>query len=619
MKRARLCVEQLETRFAPASFTWTGAVNANWSNPNNWAGGPAGAVPNAGDTANFLGGTPNCTIDNGAAFAGTVDNLDINGFTGTITLARNVTVADTLSQSSGIIDLGGFNHTLTAQTAQFATGSATIQDGGNFSVTGAMSISENVTFNAVRVTDASLSNSVSWTGGNISLAGAATFTNVGGATFTISCNQEFSATGGTFNNIGQIVKSGAAGTTIVAGSFNNAGTAALVNVLSGTFQILNSVGTDDGEFRTAANTLIQFTAPAVGGLSAIHTLDQGTSFTGSGRVEVDSNAILAVAQGAGVTASCTFELASAGGAGGVGFLQGPGTFTSTNNFIWDGGGVGDDPLSAGMGAVVSIQGGFAIQGLANDAITNSQLSTTGSAIGTWSGNPDIVMAGSTIDNGGSLTVTNDQTIRQTPQTANLFSNSGTFSKTGGVAGTTIDVPFQNSGTLNLNGLTIDFPNYGLTQAGASSQTLLGVGGLLGLGVGPFQTFNVTAGKLSGSGTIGGNLIMSGVFDFGTTAIETVNVAGNYTQTTSGRLTLKLGGTGAGQYDQLNVVGTASLAGTLELDSFNGFVPKAKNKFSKIVHGGNGLAGTFRTITDTTRSGLTWTQTAGANDLDITGN
>jgi autotransporter family porin len=113
--------------------------------------------------------------------------------------------------------------------------------------------------------------------------------------------------------------------------------------------------------------------------------------------------------------------------------------------------------------------------------------------------------------------------------------------------------------------------------------------------------------------------MSGSLDLGTTAIGTLNVSGDYTQTATGKLTLKLGGVGAGQYDQLNVSGTATLAGTLQLNSFNNFVPVKGNKFAKIIHGGKALAGTFGTITDTTGSGLAWTQTPGANDLDITGN
>jgi hypothetical protein len=76
---------------------------------------------------------------------------------------------------------------------------------------------------------------------------------------------------------------------------------------------------------------------------------------------------------------------------------------------------------------------------------------------------------------------------------------------------------------------------------------------------------------------------------------------------------------AGQYDQLNVSGTATLAGTLQLNSFNGFVPVRGNTFAKIVHGGKALAGTFGTITDTTGSRLTWTQTPVGNDLNLTGN
>ena len=46
----------------------------------------------------------------------------------------------------------------------------------------------------------------------------------------------------------------------------------------------------------------------------------------------------------------------------------------------------------------------------------------------------------------------------------------------------------------------------------------------------------------------------------------------YTQTDTGILDIKLGGTGAGQYDPLKVTGNVSLAGTLNVSLVNGFVP-----------------------------------------------
>ena len=38
----RPCLEALEDRLAPATYTWIGAAGANWNVAANWAGGVAG-------------------------------------------------------------------------------------------------------------------------------------------------------------------------------------------------------------------------------------------------------------------------------------------------------------------------------------------------------------------------------------------------------------------------------------------------------------------------------------------------------------------------------------------------------------------------------------------------
>src|SRR5690349_20132026 len=40
-RSARLALEELENRLAPATFVWTGATDGNWSTPTNWQGGVA--------------------------------------------------------------------------------------------------------------------------------------------------------------------------------------------------------------------------------------------------------------------------------------------------------------------------------------------------------------------------------------------------------------------------------------------------------------------------------------------------------------------------------------------------------------------------------------------------
>jgi len=78
----------------------------------------------------------------------------------------------------------------------------------------------------------------------------------------------------------------------------------------------------------------------------------------------------------------------------------------------------------------------------------------------------------------------------------------------------------------------------------------------------------TAGTLAGNGTVS-QINNSGIVSPGH-SIGTIGVAGNYTQTPTGTLTLELGS--MGQSDALNVGGIATLAGTLDLVALPGFEP-----------------------------------------------
>src|SRR5262249_30195506 len=63
----------------------------------------------------------------------------------------------------------------------------------------------------------------------------------------------------------------------------------------------------------------------------------------------------------------------------------------------------------------------------------------------------------------------------------------------------------------------------------------------------------------------------------------------------GVLNIEVGGTTAGsQYDQLNISGTATLAGTLNATLINGFGPVAGEQFAALT-AGSGINGSFATI------------------------
>ncbi len=96
----------------------------------------------------------------------------------------------------------------------------------------------------------------------------------------------------------------------------------------------------------------------------------------------------------------------------------------------------------------------------------------------------------------------------------------------------------------------------------------------------------------GTGTINANVVNGGTINPGLSpGIITIN--GNYTQG-DGALNIEIGGTTVGtQYDQLNVMGTVTLAGALGVDLINAFVPVQPQTFTIINNDGNDpVSGTF---------------------------
>jgi len=164
------------------------------------------------------------------------------------------------------------------------------------------------------------------------------------------------------------------------------------------------------------------------------------------------------------------------------------------------------------------------------------------------------------------------------QAKGTFTNAGLLRKPAeaqaGVS--TIQVPFTNSGTIDLVAGTLKFTLDVTQTAGATN--------LIG---GSFETtgkFTISGGSLYGAGSVsatevvnGGSLSMSGA-----SAIITIN--GAYTQTATGSMTLRVRGVTAGtDFDQLRVTGAAKFAGTLNT-SFINFNPAATDTFDLITFG-----------------------------------
>lgn len=261
-----------------------------------------------------------------------------------------------------------------------------------------------------------------------------------------------------------------------------------------------------------------------------------------------------------------------------------------------------DNSSAGNSSILNTNFGstlFSENSKAGNAlISNAQGSTT-----LFFGGADA--ATSTINNNGSLNFS-DTSTAGSAVINNLAAGVTTFAGLSRVATSTIN----NNGLLrfiqaadvgnamiNNNGSVVFDQSFdttyagvmsgrgSLTKTGANALTLLGantfsggtflISGVLGIG------HNTALG--SGNVTVSGGILQT----IGTQRV--INVGGNYTQS-DGTLALSFGGAGDGQFDRVNVTGSAELGGTLQIIPVNGFAPKVNDQFKIIT--ANRVSGQF---------------------------
>jgi hypothetical protein len=126
--------------------------------------------------------------------------------------------------------------------------------------------------------------------------------------------------------------------------------------------------------------------------------------------------------------------------------------------------------------------------------------------------------------------------------------------------------------------------------------------------GTYGDTTVNGGTLKGSGTVGVLTLNSGTVAPGNS--PGVLNTGNLTFT-GGSLEEEVGGTAAGQYDQLNVTGTVDLgsATTLNVSQWNNFVPANGDMFTIVKNdGSDAVTGTFQGLAE----GATVTSTNGVS-------
>lgn len=228
----------------------------------------------------------------------------------------------------------------------------------------------------------------------------------------------------------------------------------------------------------------------------------------------------------------------------------------------------------------------------NSSTLNFNQTADGTFGGVVSGNGAVVKVGS-----GALTVTGANTY-----TGGTVVNAGTLVASVAALPVGRGVVLNNS-TLVLNqpasatftgiiaGGTIRKQGAGvLTLANTTTSAAEVEAGSLMFNAGLGRTTVAAGALLGGNGTISGNLVNNGTVSPGTSP-GTINVTGNYTQSPSGKLVIEIAS--ATSFDKLIITGTASLAGTLQVDTLGGYNPLGQS-FTFLT--ASSVTGTFGTLT-----------------------
>ncbi len=143
--------------------------------------------------------------------------------------------------------------------------------------------------------------------------------------------------------------------------------------------------------------------------------------------------------------------------------------------------------------------------------------------------------------------------------------------------------------------------YDICQGGASSVEVLNQGaisadvsgGTIVIRAQPFTNNGLLQSPV-GTINLAGTVVNAGQFSLGR-APGIVNITGEYVQSTSGTLSIEIGGLTPGNgYSQLRVSGMAMLAGTLQATLTNGFLPQVADQFVVMTFGSR--SGAFANIT-----------------------
>jgi hypothetical protein len=338
----------------------------------------------------------------------------------------------------------------------------------------------------------------------------------------------------------------------------------------------------------AGSTLLDTSGPG--------SFGPGVILSGGGTVDFDQGATITLGSGMQIQTGTTLTLAGSPSS----TFFGPGSLTGAGNFAWTGGTISGN-LDVASTITTTISGTTAKE-LTSPTSTPTALTLHG--VTSLAGTGELELFGTTtLSNLGTMTLNTGTTVGASVccVSPDTFSNGGTLNVAAGTGTATVtNMQLTNSGTVKVNGGTLAINTLGYKQTAGSTQ-------LAGGSVTAQKQMNISNGTLSGFGTITGSVLNGGTVAPSTTG-GVLKITGAYNQQAAGTLSSVITGTTPGtKFGQLSVGGKATLAGTLKVNTGNGFVPGHGQSFSVLLY--HTRSGMFGTLSGTPTYSVSYTATA----------
>jgi T5SS/PEP-CTERM-associated repeat protein len=551
---------------------WTAGAGV-WSNQNNWdcsgppfpPGNAGPCVPNGANYGVSIPVSSQVSLDIGA----TVNSINMGGATLTISgtsLTAPLIFGGTLILSSHGQDQGGFS----GDSLSLDKGSQMNGGSGAIGVSGPVTLSNGsqITGTTVSGSSVTLSGGSSidstngFTGGSGTLSGGSQWNGLSGASGTFTMTGNSTVTGfGDFQ--GTLNISGGSEVTVTDNGANF-GVAGMQlhgsNVIDGS-KVIYETQESQGVITVFGSLVLQNGAHITQGESEMTAPVVDVAGAAGASLKVTNNSTLIASSaiiGASFNGSATIENDSKW------TIQGPLTVVngvlqiSSVSTVTDASAIVGD-FGSGHGQVVVSSSGSTWN---TGALIVGELGSVGEV--------DVLEGTLAISGPTQLTVGN-----QGKGTLNVLNGGDVISFSAVIAAQP-----GAQGTVNVNGQGSTWRNVATVDVGLGGEGTLSVSN--GGEVLATQINVDSHGTLNGTnGTIFANVVVNRGGTVAPGDPGPMNIIGNVNFQTGSMLDLQIGGTGAGQFDQLNITGNGVFDGTIDLDFINGFTPAPGNTFDLI--------------------------------------